>query len=64
MLTADGEGGHVDAGGKDRRGDVFLRLPSRNHGEVHETSPLVFIMSLRLNLFSSNHTGAGEGRFL
>jgi hypothetical protein len=34
MLIADGEGGHVYADGKDRRGDVYLRAPSMDHGQV------------------------------
>ena len=64
MVIADGEGGRVDADGKDRRADVFLRVPFRDHGQVREMFLPILGMSCRIGHSSDNHTGAGEWRFL
>ena len=64
MLIADGEEGHVYAGGKDRRGDVYLRAPSMDHGQVRYMSLPCLSTSIRIGLFSSNNIGGGEGRLL
>ena len=64
MLIADGEGGHVYADGKERRGDVYLRAPSMDYGQVRYMSLPSLSMSIRIGLFSSNNIGVGEGRLL
>jgi hypothetical protein len=64
MLIADGEEGRVYADGKDRRGDVYLRAPSMDQGQVCYISLPSFGTSIRIGFLSDNNIGAGEGRLL
>jgi hypothetical protein len=64
MLIAAGEAGHAYADGKDRRGDVYLRAPSMDHGQVRYMSLPSFGTSIRIGVLSSNNIGVGEGRLL
>ncbi len=64
MLIADGEGGHAYTDGKARWGDVYLRAPSMDHGQVRYMSLPSLSTSIRIGLFSSNNVGVGEGRLL
>ena len=54
----------MDADAKDRRADVFLRVPFRDHGQVREMFLPILSRSCRIGHSSDNHTGAGEWRFL